>query len=137
ARTSAPRSAPRPSSAIVGGGAPAPTVLPLLARRGRGLALADLVRDHLAAGVRAADRADAMGQPGTVTARALVEARRRDFVGGPALVATRARGPLLGNGHGERAMVAAARRLGERPWAATRAARRAWPSGGRFRARGR
>src|SRR5919201_5476216 len=104
ARTSAPGSAPRPSRAIIVGPAGPIELLPL-ARRGGGLALADLVRDHLAPRVGPADRADAMGHPRAVAARAFVQPRRARLVGGAALVAPAARGPLLRNGHGERAMV--------------------------------
>ncbi len=52
----------------------------LLLRVGSRLArgrLADLVLDHLAAGIGAAYGADAMRQPRAVAARALVEARAR------------------------------------------------------------
>src|SRR5581483_6041581 len=70
----------------------------LLLRVGSRLAsrrLADLVPDHLAAGVRAADRADAMREARAVAPRTLVEARRADRVSRAPLIAACARGSLL------------------------------------------
>src|SRR4051794_888796 len=108
-RAPAPRSAPRPSSAITGA-EPGPISLLLFGRRrlglGPGLSLGDLVRDHLATRVRAANGTDAVREPWAVAPRALVESRSGDLVRGAALVTAGARGSLLRDGHGERAIVA-------------------------------
>ncbi len=60
---------------------------------------ADLVHDHLAPGVGAAGRADAMRQPRAVAARALVQPRLRRRVRRAALVAALRGGSFLRDGH--------------------------------------
>src|SRR5215207_7871904 len=71
--------------------------------------LGRLVADYLTTRVGAARRADPVRQAQAVTARALVQPRRRDLVLGAPLVAPRPRLSLLGDRHAG-GMVAAARR---------------------------
>ena len=78
--TSGPRSAPRPSRATGGGHRGPPGYSCVVAGRLGRSRLGDLVLDHLATRVGAADRADAMRQAGAVAARALVEPRRARLV---------------------------------------------------------
>src|SRR4051812_10280940 len=93
--TRGPRSAPRPSRAT--------GVMALLGGR---VGVADLVRDHLAPGVGAADRADTVRQARAVAARALVESRLRRPVGRAALVAPLRGLSFLRDGHARGGMVA-------------------------------
>src|SRR5439155_8600132 len=79
--TSGPRSAPRPSRATV---TAKDLLLRAVRRLGRGR-LADLVLDHLAAGIGPANRADAMRQARAVASGALVEPRGAHLVRGAAL----------------------------------------------------